>query len=485
MPPEDAVVLENWYPTTIDCEIRGGQEDYATTITGTVETLAVYTPADGVEEFFAASDTDVYDISSSGAASAQSLTVTDGKFQYLNMGDGSNEWLMMFNGVDAPKYYNGTTWTEVTGATSPALTGVTATNVISACTYQGRLFLIEKDKMGFWYLPPNAVGGAATYYDLSPFAGLGGYVMWAAVWTYDAGDGLDDLIVFMTSQGQALIYTGVNPGSSTLWSKVGTYYLGKPLGRRSFIQFGADLLAITQNGVYPIAEGVLKATIDDRVAVTDKVKRSFNDAARNYYSNFGWEAVAYPIKNAILFNVPVNATTGQEQYVMNTVTGSWCKFTSWGAQCFCVFNNELYYGGSTVVQKAWTGRSDDGANIVAYGKAAFNHFGNATQSKRWVMFRPMIQTNGALSYLTDLDVDFKETDITGVADYTPAAGGVWDTGTWDSATWTGSLDTIRRWTSPDADIGYYAAGKLKVETKTVEVRWVACDYVYETGGVVG
>ena len=484
MPPEDAVKLDNLYPTTVDVEIRGGQEDYATTITGTVETLATYTGLDGVEQFFAVTDTDCYDISSAGIATAETWTdQDDGKYQWLNMGDGTNEWLLMFNGVDAPKYYNGSAWTEVSGVTSPLISGPVVNSIITACTYHGRLYLIEKNALSFWYLPAGVVGGTAVEFDLSPFASMGGYIEWAATWTFDAGDGMDDMIVFMTSEGQAIIYTGTDPASASLWSRVGTYFLGKPLGRRSFVQYGGDLLAVTQEGIFPMSEGIRMATINDRVAVSDKIKNTFNISAKSYGSNFGWQVQHYPLKNAMIFNIPIS-TTGQVQYVMNTVTGAWCQFKDWPAQCLGIYNDELYYGIATAVQKAWTGRNDDGSNIVAEGYTAWNNFGSSTQTKNIKLFRTMVQTNGSLAYLTDIDVDFRNNIITGVASYSPAAGGVWDTGTWDSATWTGSLDTVLKWTSPDTYTGYYFSGKFKVETKTVDVHWLSCDYVYETGGII-
>ncbi|MBT8450007.1 MAG: hypothetical protein KJO69_09970, partial [Gammaproteobacteria bacterium] len=368
MPSEDAVKLDNFFPTTIDVEIRGGQEDYATTITGTVETLATYTAANGAEQFFAVTDTDCYDISSSGVASAETWTDQDnGKYQWLNMGDGTNEWLLMFNGEDAPKYYNGTNWVEVTGATSPAIIGPTVNSLVTACTYHGRLFLAEKDSLSFWYMPAGVVGGTAVEFDLSPFASLGGYIMWMATWTHDAGDGLDDFIVFMTSEGQAIIYTGTDPSSASLWSRVGTYFIGKPLGRRSYTQFGGDLMCLTQEGVFLMSEGIETSTINDKEQLTDKIKNTFNTSARRYQANFGWQIQPYPLKNAMIFNIPVTSTTGQEQYVMNTITGAWCRFKAWDAQSWGIYNDEIYYGMSTVVQKAWTGRSDDGTNIVAEG----------------------------------------------------------------------------------------------------------------------
>jgi hypothetical protein len=482
MEPTDAVELKNFFPTTKDCTIRGGNEAYSTGITGTTETLALYTAMTGVEQLFASSDTDIYDISVSGVASAESLTVTDGKFQYLNMGDGTNNWLMMFNGADSPKYYNGTTWVEVTGATSPAITGVTPTSIIAGCEYHGRLFFVEKDTLSFWYLPAGAVGGLAVEFDLAPFSNRGGYIMWASKWTFDGGDGIDDYIVFMTSEGEAIIYTGTDPSSSVYWSRVGTYFLGKPLGRRSFTQYGGDLLALTQEGVFNMSEGLRYAQINNRTALTDKIRTAFSDVARDYDSNFGWEAIVYPKRNAILFNIPITVAT--EQYVANTTTGSWCQFTGWAASCFVIYNDELYFGGSTVVQKAWTGTSDTGSNIVAEGKTAANNFGSASQSKRFTMYRPMLQVNGALSFLTALEVDFDQTVISGIASYSPTSGAVWDISTWDSGQWQSGFLTIRNWTSPAANSGYYVSGKIKIETSVTQVNWVANDYTIEKGGII-
>ncbi len=483
MPPEDAIELKNWFPTPSDCVIRGGSSAYSTGIVGDVKTLAVHTAMDGTEQLFAVTDTDCYDISSPGAATAQTWTdQDDGKYQWLNMGDGTTNWLIMYNGVDLPKYYNGTSWIEVTGATTPAITGITTTTLIAPCSYNGRLYLLEKDTLSFWYLDAAAVGGAATEFDLSSVASRGGYLMWVATWTTDAGDGMDDYLVFMTSEGQAIVYVGTDPGTEVNWSRVGTYYLGKPLGRRSFVQYGGELLAITQEGVFNMAEGLKYATINERVAITDKIKASFNFAARTVGTAFGWQATLYPLKNAILFNIPLALKS--EQYVINTITGAWCRFDGWDTEVLCIYNDELYFGGTTIVTKAWTGVSDLGANITAEGHTANNNFGEASQSKKVKMFRTILQTNGALSYLTDIDVDFNITNITGIASFTPGTGAVWDTSKWDAGTWQGGLQTVRQWTSPDAGVGYYFSGKIKIETKSTEVHWISNDYVIEQGGIL-
>ena len=484
MNQNDAIKLVNWFPTTTDVVLRGGQADYGTGVTGTVETLAVYNKLDGTTEMFAADSNDVWDVSVAGAASAQSATVTDGKFQTLNFGDGTNNYLMMFNGVDSPLYYNGSTWLSVTGVSSPALTGLTTSSIISANEHHGRLFFIEKNSLSFWYLDAKAAGGALTEFDLSSFAKLGGYLMWMATWSFDGGNGPDDAAVFMTSQGEVIVYTGINPSVAADWVLIGVYQLGKPIGRRSYVKSGGDLLVITQNGVFPLSKSLQSVDIDTTVATTNKIEKAFNTAASSYGSNFGWQAVNIPLKSAMIYNIPVTVGAEHKQYVMNTITKAWCEFDSWNAECFVVFNDDLYYGSSTVVRKAWTGTSDDGTDIVGVGKTAFNYFDGLSREKKFTLFRPLIQTNGNIVFKTGFDIDFSDNEITGTSTYSVTSGGKWDVDNWDEAYWAAGLEVVKQWTSPQPNVGYCVSGGIKVNTTDLEIHWVANDYVYEIGGIL-
>jgi len=484
MPPQDAIKLVNWFPTTTDCVLRGGNSAYSTGITGTTETLAIYNGMDGTNNMFACTSTDVYDASSPGAATAETLTVTNGRWQTINFGDGTNNYLIMVNGVDAPYYYNGTTWTLITGVSSPALSGATLTDLVNVTEYNGRLFFLKNNSLEFEYLAAGAAGGALTAFDLSSFANLGGYLMWAATWTFDGGDGQNDHIVFMTSQGEAIIYRGTDPSTAANWTRIGTYFLGKPLGRRSFIQFGGDLIALTQNGGYPLSEALKTAKIDERVSLTDKIEKEFNLSAGSYGSNFGWDCTIHPLKSALIFNIPVAEGGQHKQYVMNTITRSWCEFENWDGECFAMYNDELYFGASTVVQKAWSGADDDGNEIVAIGKTAFNYFGMQSQQKDIKMFRPLLQVNGDITFLTGFDIDYSDNEITGVSSFTSTGSSSWDVSQWDVGLWSSGLKIVRKWTSPAANVGYCVSGGLKVNTDSLEVHWTACDYLFETGGVI-
>ena len=135
MKPNQAIVLDNWFPKTSYCEIRGGYSSHATGATGSIKTLAAYNAMSGTNKMFAATASGVYETTSAGAVGASVAARTDGKHQWLNFADGTNQWLIMMNGIDKPLYYDGTTWTAVDGVTSPALTGLTTTSIVDAFVF--------------------------------------------------------------------------------------------------------------------------------------------------------------------------------------------------------------------------------------------------------------------------------------------------------------------------------------------------------------
>ena len=484
MKPTDAVDLINWFPQTSYVEIRGGYVDHATAMAAAGKTLAVYNAQNGSSEMFCAAAGFIYDVTSAGAVGAAVSNPTNGKFQYVNFGDGTNQWLIMVNGVDSPRYYDGTNWTSVTGVSTPALTGITSSELVHVFVHKGRLMFIQKDSLSFWYLASGVAGGALTEFSLAGVAQKGGYIMAGATWTIDAGDGPDDRAVFITSEGEVLVYAGTNPSSSTSWALVGVYEVGRPLGRRCLTKYGGDLLVVTQNGVFPMAAAVQSASIDYKLALSFKIEAAFNEVARSYGSNFGWVPVVYPGRSALIVNIPISEDGEHEQYVMNTITKSWCKFKEWDAEDFAIMNGQLYYVTGTKVVEAWSGTIDGVNDIVAYGKTAFNYFGSNGSQKKFRMFRPVLSVNGDISYLTDIDVDFQEGEINGTATYSVTSGAQWDVTDWDEGTWAAGLEIVKQWTSPSEWSGYCASGKIKIATNSLTVQWMACDMIYERGNIL-
>lgn len=484
MKSTDAIRLVNWWPRTTDVVIRGGADDHTTGITGTVKTLSSYSPETAANNaLYGITDAGIFDVTTAGAVGAAVKAVTSGWCQHVNYSVSGADYLVLVNGVDKLILHDGTNWTSVDNASTPSITGVTTSDLVNLSVFKRRLLFCANNKIGFYYLPINAVGGAAAYYDLGGLFGRGGYLMATGTWTIDAGAGVDDFAVFVTSEGEVAVYQGTDPGDATAWSLVGVYQIGRPIGRKCLHKLGGDLLIICDDGVYPISKALQSAELRRESAITRKIENAFREAATLYGTLTGWHMEFYSAQSALIVNIPTSETTSK-QYVMNTITKAWCEFDSWNATEFSVLNGELYFGTSTKTAKAWTGRDDFGSDVLADAKTAFQYFGDTARLKKAQLFRPILAVDGPLSFLLDINVDFEDHPPTGVATYDTFQAGVWDSGLWDTALWGGSLEIIKDWKGAAVEEGKCLAALLRISNSTLEVQWMATEFQYTTGGVM-
>ena len=70
----------------------------------------------------------------------------------------------------------------------------------------------------------GSVGGAAQVLDLSSIAKYGGHLVDLDTWTIDAGYGVDDNLVFITSNGEVIVYRGTDPSSAATWALAGVSF---------------------------------------------------------------------------------------------------------------------------------------------------------------------------------------------------------------------------------------------------------------------
>lgn len=477
MAPGDAVILENWFPATTEVALRSGYAKHATGITGQVETLMAYSGA-ATDKLFAIAGGSVYDATSTGAVGAAVLTgLTNSRWGYCNIATAGGNFLSMANGVDAPRNYNGTTWS------TPTITGVTATKLRDPILYAERQFFIEDNSLKVWYLPVDSIAGAAAPVDVSSFMTKGGYIVAHGTWTIDAGNGVNDHYVIMTNKGQIIVYQGIDPTSATTWSMVGVWDIGAPVGRRSLYKYAGDMLIICQDGVVPLSGALQSSRVQPRVAITDKIQYAISEAVTSYANNFGWQLMYVPTINQLWLNVPIQENQNQQQYAMNTITGSWCNYTGWNANCMEMFDDEPYFGGNGYVAHAWYTSADDGNNITALGLQAFNNFNSAGRLKRFTMSRPIFRTDGSPAIYAGINIDFDTSSPTASLNFSPSTFAKWDSALWDAGTWGGALSVLQNWQGLNG-VGYYGAPIVKTAASGIQVRWVATDIVIEGGAIL-
>ena len=481
MKPDEAIILDNWFPSATDVMQRKGREDHVTGITGQVESLMAYNTPAGTQTLFGAAGTAFYDMTSAGAVGAAVVSgLTNARWQHVNFTNSSGtSYLCCFNGTDSPRYWDNSTWITITGASTPAITGLTTSDIVSATLHKRRLWLVQKNTLKAWYLPVDAVGGAANALDLSGIAQKGGYIMAIGSWTLDGGDGVDDLWVAVTSEGEIIVYQGTDPTSGTSRAINGVWYIGEPIGRRCLVKYGGDLLLALVNGVFPLSKALLGGGVDSTVAITDRIGPAMTAAAQSYAANFGWQILPYPNADMVILNVPITEGINQEQYVMNSKTGAWCRFKEWDANCFELLNGALYYGGNGVVKKAWSGFDDDDTNIVAEAKTAFDYFKDRSK-KSYKMAKPYIRSNGSPTIELGINVDFDDGDTLGTATFTASTTALWGVALWGVGLWQSGLQTLKNWIGVSG-MGFCVATRVKVASKGLEIRWQATDHLYEPG----
>lgn len=479
MDPQDAVIMQNFFPATTSVQLRQGSHNWATGLGNQVNSLMVYNPTLGTPKMFAAAGGNVYDVTASGPVGAPVLTSrTSDKWQYIDFANAGGTKLLMVNGSDSGQIYDGTTWSLM------VLTGANSSDMIHIAPYANRVWMIQKQSLSAWYLGVGAIQGAATLFDLTPVFSRGSFLVALGVWTVDAGDssGMTDYLCFVTNQGEVAIYQGTDPSQATTFSKKGVWKLGAPMSTRCLMKFGGDLLYIGRDGLAPFTKALASSRVNTQVNLTGKIDGAINQATSLYAGVFGWQTIFFPTNNMLFLNIPVSVGN-QEQYVMNTITGSWCRFTGWAANCWDLFNEQIYFGGNGVVVKAWDGTFDDnGSSIIGECLQAFSYMGNS-QLKQWAMARPIIQTNGAPGIQMGFNVDYDLTPPVGNPGFSQPTFGLWDSGLWDVAIW-GTDALVRKDWQYISGVGYSGALHFRIGALDCSVNWASTDFLMRDGGIL-
>jgi len=461
MSPKRAVRLENWFPQPDWIEVRKGYVIHAPCTADPIETLATYNGLT-TRTMFAVSNGTIFDVTGSGSGTSAVIGLANSRFQYLNFATTGGNFLYMVNGADVPQYYDGSTWQTA------VITGISSSDIIGVNAFKERLWFTLTGSSDAAYLPVDSIQGAAVKFPLGGLFTKGGFLMAMGTWSLDAGNGPDDYAVFLSSMGQCVIYTGIDPAVDFLL--VGVFDMGAPIGRRCMTRVGADIALICIDGVVPLS----KALIFERSAVlkatlTERIQRVMNQSARAYRNNFGWQLISYPRGTRAILNVPIEENTDQVQYVMNTLSGAWCQFIGMKANCWELLDEDLYFGGNDgVVYQADTSGTDAGNTLSADMMTAYNYYGLRGNQKRWTMCRPQITTDGQVNPGLALNVDFRDDAPLSIPSTQILAASLWDVALWDQGLWAGDVRTQANWNSVDG-IGYCASIRLAVDIEAAQL----------------
>ncbi len=471
--PNEARVLENWFPSSGHLSLREGFDDHGTGLgSGEVKTLASFVGY-SASKLLAGANGKIYNVTVAGAGTQLATGFTSDRWQAALYSDR----LFFVNGADTPQVYNGST----VGAIAWAGSGLTNTNLVNIALVRNRLWFCENNSADVWYAAVGQITAASnlTKFSLSQIAG-GGYCMAIGSWSRDAGDGADDMTVFVMSTGEILVYQG-DPAST--FSLIGKYPAGaEPIGRQCLCKVGGELIVITRLGLLPVSAAVGGVALDlARIDPWGKIAPAIVDDAILDGGNAGWHGCLH--QGTLYINVPQTDGVLSKQHVLNTRNGAWTTFTGWNGSAFASFSNDLYFGAVTggVVNKV-TGSNDNGTAITALASGAFVYPTAAQLTNVYTAIRPKMQAEGTVTGVVGVDTDFVLRSLSGVT--VPIVNDV-STTPWGSewgSPW-GSVGQARPlWYSITGE-GKAVSVRLRATASAADLFWYATDVLFKPGGV--
>lgn len=449
MDPKRAPILNNWVPRPGWVEVRQGYSAYVQGLPGggPVETLMVLRKPTG-QRMFAASNQEIFEVSTAGQQTVMASGFSTNRWQYTNFTPpGGNTVIQLVNGVDPLQMFDGTTWS------APSITGFpnswTTANIVNIAAGKQILWYVMNNSTIVAFMPSGSIQGAILgYQDFGTLFNKGGHVVAVFDWTIDGGEGPNAYTGFISSEGQVALYQGVDPANTSLWSFVGTFDLSPPIGYRCATKIGSDVALITYQGLLQISQALPYDPSGDRsAALSSRIQNAVNLAVQQGASNFGWQFLTYPLQQLGILNVPTTQNVSQVQYVTNMLTGAWCQFTNWNANCFELFNQQLYFGDNVGnVNLAYSGGADLVNAIPADMQCAFNWFDDPGREKHIKMVQPLMTADGQISPTLSIDVDFSSTAPAQLAEII-TGGATWDNAIWDTDVWGGGLVQVTNWLS--------------------------------------
>ena len=526
MPEGFALTLRNLFAQPYGCQVRKGYVLHASGLPGRVETVMSHntgaTPKlyaisnqGGLysnDEYFDttknplhldereaapapfAGVSSLYDITAGGAVGPSKLdNLTTARWQHVNFPNPAGVWLVAVSGQDNPILIDKdgviSRLTSGTGGADHTVSNIDPALFLQVYSHQKRLWFVEKNSTSAWYLPPDQLWGAATEFNPGINWTRGGTLVQIITWTIDDGNGADDHLAFISSEGEVSVYNGINPNDAATWGLQGVYFAGAPVsGNRVATRYGGDILMLTQLGIVYMSDLLKSTKVNPTEDNTGKyVQQLVSNAAGTYGALFGWQPFIFPGANMVMLNIP-NGVNTSFQYVQNDITKAWSEFLGYNAYCWELFKQQPVYGSFGAVYRAWEGSLDNyGADTPATkvrweGFTTFSFFGEGPNQKQFHMVRPNIVSSGNFNVNLAVNVNFGFDGVLWPASFINTTPGKWDESMWDEATWEGGLRTYMPWIGVQG-LGINAAIRMLGLSES-ETYWASTDWLFEGGGVL-
>lgn len=482
MQATDAIVMDNYIPVDTSVMLRKGYVRHVL-IGSPINTLVEYKKPNE-NRLLAISGGKLWNVSSkNNVKSFEDVSFSNTYCQTVQYKDR----LFFMNGNDVPKqFYVGDTGNEVFEDWGFSSETLNPGRIIAGAVSKSFIWFVEKGTLKAWYPAVGGnVAGELHNFDLSGVARFGGELVAVANWTQDGGQGIDDLTVFITSEGEALVYAGSNPNNASDWALKGSYRISKPIGYKCTLQYQGDIIVISEDGYIPLSKALpIESANASQVAFSDKIRGLVLSRTASNKDKNGWQGIIYGRGGYAIFNVPNSQQW--EQHVINVNTGAWCRFTNIRARCWSLFNDRIYFGSDEAVYLFDEGYSDAGQHIQAEVQQAFSNFGNPNL-KKIQLLNPRTKSSTRYSLAIYTNMDFEERTVNYVENIGQSGITKWNEAKWSSTQhpigtkWQTLRGKIRSQWFANSATGFKASIVFKTKTRGNLIEWYDTGIRYELG----
>jgi hypothetical protein len=430
--PNTALILKNIVPRQNTAAVRAGSKTIAS-VTGRIESM--YAFSGGVlDHLVVAASGKLYKVALPVGVTPAAVTeigtgFANSVWSAVMMANAADkEMLVLVNGVNDIQVWDGTALIDVT--TAPT------TRVQTVTTFKNRLWFTETGTASLWYGEPlSNKPTTLTEFPIGALLRSGGSLVAVNSLTMDGGSGPDDYLVAVSSNGEIVVFSGIDPGSDMVL--VGLFRGAKPLSNRCLKKSGSDLIYYGSSGpqlmseLFNAREGIEGQPIAIRTA--------FENAMHGQSFSFCWDFVSYPARSWVVFNIVDYFPTSMKQYALNLETNAWFEIEGWNGLAWSTCQDKLYFGTANgAIVQADVGLNDNGKAIQFDFMQSWNQFETASTKKfnqAQVTIKadapPVIAVDIMLNYVQKTPKSqpgFSDSIIT-----TP-----WNTAKWNASKWSGS-----------------------------------------------
>ena len=510
MSPENCIYTFNLMPEEYGCNLRRGFREWQIAIedvTGLgVKTIIPFTGL-SASKLFGATNEGIWDLTTDGGTPVKDVAFTadttaaagHGVFLAVNTA-AANQIIFYADSLNGLFTYdgNGDTWAQTS-----SITGLAEADICFIVKHKQRIWVVERDSTSAWYLGVGAIAGAATEFFFGDKFPHGGVLKGLVNWSVDGGDGVDDMLVAVSSSGDVVVYRGADPvtletaATGSGWSVVGTYYIGAvPEGRRFFSEHSGELYLLSSFGLIAMGDLLRGVDVRDKAAksLTYPISKVLRDSLVTSGTTLGWEPQFIPSLGALVISSPQSVTSGYYiQYVMSLSAEAWGFWRGVPITCLGEWENKVFFG--TVDNKVYImeGTRDyvliDTGDVDAAGFAvefslltAYSTAGSPAINKIPQFVRSNFLTITPATFRTKVFFDYSIGEqVFDIGLSSASSEALWDTGLWDSAVWSAGEVSRQAETNGSSGIGQSMAIALRGESGD-SARLVSFDVSWTEGG---